>query len=188
MPSPLKSSALIPEEWLSFLAHIGKKLPVPVEVHCIGAFAAATRYGMPFDADALEYIATQPPRGVDLLRTAANARSELSRKSGLHFRFCGAVDYIEDYDKRLKRLFSTRFGNLRLYAMEAHDLVLTHLSNQGSRDFTLVDFLVEKKAIKPSTLWRRYRHGLRPFVAHPRTLDSRVESLLKRYFAKNKTN
>lgn len=175
-------STALPEEWRAFLSEMGECLPVPVEVHCCGNFAAAARYGMPLRSQELEYIATLPPRGVDLLRAAGNSPRVRSRSSNLRLRFSGAVDYIEDYDKRLRRLFSTRFKNLRLYAMEAHDLVLTQLTDPAARNMEMIDYLVEKKALKPSTLWRRYRLGLRPYVARTKSIEAELESVLKRYF------
>ncbi len=178
---PSKAFRAIPENWISFLVELGRKIPVPVEVHCAGMFAAAARYGMPMQGDVLHYIATLPPRGVDMLKTFAESDSDLARKSGLCLRFSG-VDFVEDYDRRLRRLFSTTFVNLRLYALEAHDLVLTQLGAQPSGEMAIADYLVRAEILKPGTLWRRYRRGLRPYVAQPKPLDSKIEKLLKLYF------
>lgn len=172
----------LPAEWNHYLAEIGKHILIPVEVHCIGGFAAMGRYGARFAAKEIHYVATVPPRGVETLRILGGEDSEMARRHGLSLQFSGNAEYIEDYERRLEPIFSGRFGNLRLYAMEAHDLVLAALDSRHAADLAVMGYLVRSRFLKKRVLKRRYKEGLRPYVAQPQRLDRIVQGWLEQYF------
>ena len=140
------------------------------------------RYGAKITSKEINYVATVPPRGVEILRVTAGADTELAKRHRLSFQFSGAAEYIEDYEKRLAPIFPGRSGSLRLYAMEAHDLVLAALGSRSAADISVMEYLVRNQSLKKRVLRRRYQEGLRPYVAQPQRLDRIVQGWLERYF------
>ncbi len=172
----------LPEHLDAFLKQLAQAVPIRIEIHCIGAFAAFARYRVPFEGSAIEYIAAIPPSGVETLRTSASEESDLAQRTRVHLRFFGSGEHVEGYERRMKEVFPGRFEPLRLCALEAHDLVLAKLGSRNTEDALLTEQLIRKKKIASGTLRRRYREEVRPLVANPKQMDRTFRDWLARYF------
>lgn len=171
----------MPDRWAAFLTGVGQRLPIPIEVHCIGAFALMARYAAVLDPRELQYLTALPPGGVDILRTLAGEDSDLTKLHHLSFRFVGGTDFVEDYEKRLQPIAPGRFGKLRLFALEPHDLILCGIGSDPAKRSSVI-YLAGRRLIKSRVLRKRYQTCLRPYVANPRRLDRVLHTWLDELF------
>ena len=180
---PATPPKLPPQHWLDFLSDLSHRLPIRMELHCAGAFAASARYGIgSLLRRELDYIATRPPSGTALLERGATKGSALARQHRLSLRFYPA-EFIEDYEKRLAPIFAGRFPRLRLYAMEAHDLALSTLGSSRATDSALLRALTAGRLLRAAVLEKRYVDSLRPYIADPKPLDRIFARWMNAYFA-----
>ena len=63
----------------------------------------------------------------------------------------GVANYPDDYESRLVRAFPI-WPNLRLWALEPHDLALTKLERSNDRDIRDVMYLAQAGLITQATL------------------------------------
>jgi len=78
--------------------------------------------------------------------------------------------YPEDYEERLTEMFPVAFRNLRLFALDPHDLALTKLRRNSQRDRDDVLHLAKTAPLDIETLRSRYRE-MRPLLANPERED-----------------
>ena len=119
---PFAMSLELRSPWREFLSEVDRRLPGPVELHCLGGF-----------------------------------------------------------DERLTDLFPGRFQNLRLLALDAHDLALSKLTRNSPVDRDDVAHLAKTVPLDPALLRTRYPRELRPIVVgdperHDRTLEMWIQS------------
>ena len=99
----------------------------------------------------------------------------------LYFQHVTVASLPESYDERLTELFPGRFQNLRLFALDAHDLALSKLTRNTPVDRDDVAHLAKTVPLDPALLRARYQQELRPIVIgdaerHDRTLEMWIES------------
>ena len=113
--------------------------------------------------------------------------SELGGKdSPLHERHKVYLDPVtvatppDAYETRLTPLFPNAWRNVKLFALEAHDLALTKLERNFERDREDVQRLAQAGHLDPEVLTARYRQELRPYLSretwHDQTLQMWIES------------
>jgi Nucleotidyltransferase of unknown function (DUF6036) len=163
-----------------FLEDVEAQLPVPVELHCFGGFVLAVCYGLPRPTGDVDYFAAAPLAGAENIDALAGERSALAKKHRLHFQRVTIAEIPEDYEQRLARIFD--FTQLRLFALEAHDLVLSKLSRNHPKDLEDVKFLAAGGWLDPEVLRQRYRHELRPNLANERRHDLTLKLWLEACF------
>ena len=106
---------------------------------------------------------------VEILR--ARRGSELHKRFGLYVEHVGVLSsYPEDYEARLRPMFSGAFEHLNFLVLEAHDLALTKIERNAPRDIKDVRFLASGGLIDPDTLVNRYFSEMRPSLAAGNTL------------------
>jgi G:T-mismatch repair DNA endonuclease (very short patch repair protein) len=80
----------------------------------------------------------------------------------------------------LKPLFPGAWRNVRLLALEVHDLALTKLERNFERDREDVQRLAQAGLLARDVLATRYRQELRPYLSreawHDQTLQMWIES------------
>lgn len=152
------------EPWLGFLREVDRALNRPVEVHCLGGFVLAVRWGIPRPTGDVDFVEIKPSEASqDLLRIAGEG-SEIAGRHHLHFHRVSIAEYPEGYASRLTSLTPRGFKRLALRAFEVHDLVLAKLGRNSARDRADVEFLALKGKIDPVILRKRYDTELRPYV------------------------
>jgi hypothetical protein len=168
-------------KWLGFLTDVDAALSETIELHCLGGFVIAARYGLPRPTADLDYLEIIPPGAQEGLQRIAGEHSPLARKHGLYFQHVALVSAPDRYDERLTELFPSRFRNLRLRALDPHDLALSKLSRNASVDREDVRFLARTVPLDPVVLRRRYEDELRPIILgstaeHDQTLRMWLEA------------
>lgn len=167
--------------WREFLSEVDRRLPGPVELHCLGGFVAAMHYHLDRPTNDLDYIEIIPRDSARVLEEIAGRESQLAKKYRLYFQRIAVASLPESYAERLTELFPGRFRNLRLLALDPHDLALSKLTRNSPVDREDVAHLAKTVPLDPVVLRTRYQQELRPIVIgdperHDRTLEMWIES------------
>lgn len=156
-------------------------MPGPARLHCLGGFVTAMQYGLSRRTNDLDYVEVVPRERLSTLEEVAGRGSELAKRYGLHFQHVTVASLPASYDERLAELFPNQFQNLRLFALEPHDLALSKLARNNTVDREDVRRLAKIVPLDPKLLQKRYREELRPYLigdlqAHDLTLQIWLES------------
>jgi hypothetical protein len=165
----------LPPPWEQFLDELDKVLSRRVELHCLGGFVLAAVYGLPRPTGDLDYIAALPEDERETVQAVAGAGSELARKYRVHVQYVTIADVPDDYEQRLIEICPQRFKNLRLLALDPHDLVLSKLTRNNPVDDSDVEFLVRRGVLDPAVLRERYEKELRPKISNEQRHDSTLK-------------
>ena len=180
---PSATSPKLRSPWVKFLSEVDRELPAPVEIHCLGGFVVAMHYGLPRRTGDVDYIEIRPPEAMKVLEEIAGRGSPLAKKHGLCFHHVGIVTPPESHADRLIELLPGRFQNLRLFALEAHDLALCKLERNLPVDRRDVAYLAKKVPLDPGLLRKRYEQELRPIVmGDVKRHDQTLEMWIAAYF------
>ena len=145
-------------------------LSAPTELHCLGGFVISEGYGLVRTTADVDVVAAMGTSTVDLIRLAG-------RDSDLHKRHKVYVDVVtvaaipENYAERLIEMSAPSFRNLRLRALERHDLVLTKLVRNSDRDREDVTRIASGPGLDPTMLKERYQTELRFQLGNPERED-----------------
>ena len=174
--------AVLSGRWRMFLEDVDGQLPELVELHCFGGFVLAVCYALPRPTGDVDYITEVPLAGAENIEALAGELSDLAKKHRLHFQRVTIAEIPEDYEQRPVRIFAQDFTQLRLFALEAHDLVLSKLSRNHPKDLEDAKFLAAGGWLDPEVLRERYRHELRPNLANERRHDLTLKLWLEACF------
>jgi hypothetical protein len=163
-------------EWAAFLEELDSLLDEPVELHCIGGFAAVAAYGLPRSTNDLDYYSITPSNRVSDLENIAGEGSALARKHRVSIHHAAIASVPDNYEDRLTELYPGHFTNIRLLVLDPYDLVLSKLSRNGDRDREDVQYLARTQKLEAGILRERYEKELRtclmgPLDRHDGTLD-----------------
>lgn len=151
------------EPWLSFLTDLDAALDAPADFHCIGGFVVSQHYGFARETADLDVLMVIPPEAAQRVAELAGKGSPLQRKHLVYIDNVGVANYPDYYDNRLVRAFPI-WPNLRLWALEPHDLALTKLERSNDRDIRDVMYLAKVGLIKQETLISRFETELEPYI------------------------
>ena len=179
----LDPSQTLPPGWFAFLGAVDALLDCSVELHCLGGFVLAARFGLPRPTGDVDYIAVIPSDTVARLEQAAGHGSALAKEHGLYFQYVTVADVPEDYENRLTELFPGRFSRLRLFALDVHDLVLAKLVRNSPVDLEDAKFLAKTGRLDPAVLTERYKTELRPNLANEKRHDLTLKLWLETCFS-----
>jgi hypothetical protein len=160
-----------PEPWHSFLTDVDALAPEEVYLYCLGGFVMQQLYGLPRPTVDIDTLPIDPRDQTALLINKAGKNSELYLKHKVYLDIVGVCDYPESYDERLTAMFSGAYKNLRLFALEVHDLALAKLGRNSPRDREDIRFLAKKVPLDINILKERYTKELRPYLANPTRED-----------------
>ena len=120
-------------------------------------------------------------RGEDPAKLAALAGqgSELHRGHKVYLDIVTVARWPENYETRLLDLAPGTFRNLRLKALERHDLVLAKLSRNIDRDREDVKRLALGPGLDPEVLRERYQSELRWQLSRPQREDTTLDLWLE---------
>lgn len=158
------------EPWQSFLRDVDQQLSGPTELHCLGGFVIAERYGLlrpTADVDIIE------ARGTDLraLQQIGGKGSELARGHHVFLDVVTIATVPDNYEQRLVDIPSGEFKHLRLRAFERHDLALAKLARNADHDREDVKHLALGPGLDCHVLRDRYQRELRFQFGNPRQAD-----------------
>src|SRR3981081_826442 len=144
----------LPSPWKDFLSEIDAMLEEPLELHCIGGFAACYFYGLPRTTGDIDYY-TAIPANFNLIEIAGEG-SALAEKHKISLHDVGVTNLPEDYATRLIEMFPGTFKNLRLYAPDPYDFILSKLERNEGKDRDDADYVFKTKSLSSQTLRERY--------------------------------
>lgn len=174
MPDPDR----IPEPWGSFLRDLNEVATAPVDFHCIGGFVVTRKYGLLRETSDIDVLAITPNLQLQDFLSKGAEGSDLHRKYRVYLDFVGVVEaYPENYEARLSEMYPGRLKQIRLLALEAHDLALTKLGRNIERDRQDVKFLACHGLITAEELRHRYQKEMRPYIAQPEQRSDPVINL-----------
>jgi hypothetical protein len=164
-----------PEPWRSFFDELDRSLVEPVELHCLGGFAVIHAYGIGRTTNDIDVISLVPLPMLARVCEAGGQGSELHKKHRLYLEFVALATPPEDYLSRLIPLFPGIWQNVRLFALEAHDLALTKLERNYERDREDVQRLAQAGHLNREVLTTRYQQELRPYLTRERWHDQTLQ-------------
>jgi len=172
--------------WEDFLSEVDSLLNAPVEIHCLGGFIVTVRHGRPRTTGDLDYIEIVPLAAARELEEIAGGQSKLAKKYRLCIHSAAVASLPDGYKERLTELLPGRFANLRLLALEPHDLALSKLTRNLQVDREDIEYLAKTVPLDPDVLTERYTRELRPIVIgdvtkHDHTLKLWLEAYFLRY-------
>jgi hypothetical protein len=156
--------AKIVEPWISFLREVDRALNRPVAAHCLGGFVLAVLWELPRPTGDVDFIEVEPLGAASELLAIAGQGSELAQRFKLHFHQVTVAEFPEGYASRLVDITPGDFGQLRLKALDVHDLVLAKLGRNSPRDRSDVQFLARKGVLDRRVLEERFADELRPHI------------------------
>jgi len=173
-----------PAPWKDFLREVDKRLTGLVELHCLGGFVLTCLYGLPRPTGDIDCISIIPASVSVTLLEVAGRGSKLAARYKLRIDYVTVADYPEGYEQRLVEMFPRHFSNLRLSALEAHDLALAKLTRNSPIDRGDVEFLAKAGYLDPNVLMERYGNELRPYLTSEERHDLTLKLWLEAYFPK----
>jgi hypothetical protein len=134
-----------------------------VELHCIGGFVLTMQFGISHTTSGIDFLPAISPEGLSTLQQVAGSGSALHQQFKVSIQPVGVVTYPDHYSSRVIRIWpGFKLKNLRLCALEAHDLALTKLERNQDVDRQDVQGLADRGHINSRTLCDRYTSELRP--------------------------
>jgi hypothetical protein len=142
-------------------------------------------YGLPRPTGDLDYLQIVPSHIQPVLQKIAGEGSPLAKKYGLYFQYVALVSLPESYEERLVELLPGQLRNLRLFALEAHDLALSKLTRNIDVDREDVRYLAAAAPLDREVLRARYESELRPIIIGNReTHDNTLQMWIEAFFDK----
>jgi len=165
MPTDPKSMAghSLPSPWKEFLSELDSMLPGPLDLHCIGGFVIYSFYGLPRPTGDIDYYSAVPAN-LNLIEMAGED-SALSNKYKIQLHHVAVTNLPEDYATRLTEMFPGVFKNLRLFAPDAYDFILSKLERNSAKDRDDADYIFKAKKLSSQILRERYEKELRPYLS-----------------------
>jgi Nucleotidyltransferase of unknown function (DUF6036) len=167
--------------WQAFLDDIDALLTEPVELHCLGGFVLTALYGMARPTADVDVLSVAPSEALSRLVAVAGRTSPLHQKHGLYVDAVTVAECPDGYEARLTQIGPGAWRNLRVFALEPHDLALAKLGRNLQRDRDDVLFLVRAARLDIEVLRQRYVSELRPYLGNPEredlTLDLWIEMI-----------
>lgn len=151
------------EPWLSFFTDLDAALGAPADLHCIGGFVVSQHYGFSRETADLDVLTVLPPEAAQRVAELAGNGSPLQRKHRVYIDHVSVANYPDDYESRLIRTFPI-WTNVRLWALDPHDLALTKLERSNDLDIRDVMYLAQAGLIKQDTLISRFETELEPYI------------------------
>lgn len=163
------------EPWRSFLRDVDRQLSGPTELHCLGGFVLAERYGLLRPTADVDIIEARGTTDLRALQQIGGKGSELARRHHVFLDIVTVATVPDDYEQRLVDLPSGEFSNLRLRALERHDLVLAKLARNADHDREDVKHLAMGPGLDCDVLKDRYLQELRFQFGNTRQSDLTME-------------
>jgi hypothetical protein len=162
--------AELPSPWRDFLTDLDKLVAEPVALHCLGGFVVRFHYGLASRITGdIDYYTAIP--NVANLQDVAGPASPLARKHRVYLQRVTVTELPEDYESRLTEMLPKQFKNLRLYAPDPYDLMLSKLERNSGKDREDAAHLFHSLRLNLAILSERYQKELRPNLGNPARED-----------------
>lgn len=172
-----KTGDSLPSPWKEFLLELASMLPEPLDLHCIGGFVICYFYGLPRPTGDIDYYSAVPAN-LNLIEMAGEG-SALAQKYKIQLHHVAVTNLPEDYPTRLTEMFPRMFKDLRLFAPDPYDFILSKLERNSAKDRDDADYIFKTKRLSSQILRQRYEKELRPYLSkenwHDATLKLWIE-------------
>jgi hypothetical protein len=172
----------VPQPWHDFFVEVGTRLSQPVELHCLGGFAAVACYELPRSMSDVDYVDVVPPDARSEIENLAGVESGIATRFRVYIHSVGVVTLPDNYQERLIGLCPGLFGKLGVFVLEAHDLALSKLERNNPKDREDVKCLAKTVPLKADVLKDRYHTELRPYLTNETKHDLTMKLWLEDYF------
>lgn len=172
---PSSGKANLPSPWNEFLDELDAGLHQQVKVYCIGGFVLSLYYGLPRTTGDIDYFSAVPNHCINDLQALAGPDSILAKKHKVYLQCFSSHSMPEDFEARTVEMFLGRFQNLRLYAPDPYDLILSKVERHSPKDRDDVAYLAETLHLNPELLQDRYRKELRPYLSNESRHDLTID-------------
>ena len=150
---------------MSFLGALDGALKTAVELHCIGGFVITMHFGLSRETSDIDILAAVPGEQLAPLQRLGGQGSDLHGQFKVYLQPVTVATYPEDYESRLLPMWpGLKLKNVRLFALEAHDLALTKLERNSDVDRQDVLALAGAGHLDAATLRERYLKEFRPNI------------------------
>ena len=134
---------------------------------CLGRFVVEHAYCIQRDkpTEDIDFlaaidVANSAPLNIESL---AGKGTAFHRQHKMYVQYVGVSTPPCDYQQRLVAMYpQAQWKNLRLFALEAHDLALSKIERNNRRDSQDVRGLAQAGLIDPNVLESRYHQEVRP--------------------------
>ena len=150
----------LPSPWHEFLHEVDAIVAEPLDLHCIGGFVICNFYGLSRPTADIDYCSAVPAN-LNLAELAGEG-SLLARKYKVWLHRVAVMTMPENYETRLVEMFPREFKNLRLFAPDPYDFILSKLERNGAKDRDDADHLFKAEKLSSEMLRERYEKELRP--------------------------
>lgn len=150
----MKSFEDFSQSWRGFLTEFDSVLPCEVKFICSGGFVIEYYGSTSRPTKDLDFYQSTP-RSYGGWESLGGKRSELGRKHHVHID-SACFNVPIGYENRLREMFPNRFKNLRLYALDPYDLILSKLHRDKDKDRQDAIFLFKQFNLDIETLKDRY--------------------------------
>ena len=157
----------LPKPWKAFLEELDQLFSSAVSLHCFGGFVVTACYGLPRPTADLDVLQIFPSDVQATLVKLAGQHSELHNTHGVYLDVVTIASHPDNYEERLKEVFSGAFRHLRLLALDPYDLALAKLERNLQRDRDDVVFLADAVPLDLAVLRTRYEQEMRRYLGRP---------------------
>jgi len=171
--SKYKAGDSLPSPWKEFLSELDSMLPEPLDLHCIGGFVICYFYDLPRPTGDIDYYSAVPAN-LNLIEMAGEG-SALAKKYKIQLHHVAVTNLPEDYATRLTEMFPRMFKNLRLFAPDPYDFILSKLERNSAKDRDDADYIFKTKKLSSQILRERYERELRPYLSKEKWHDDTLE-------------
>jgi hypothetical protein len=173
----------LPSPWLEFLTEVDATLSESLLLHCVGGFVVSLFYGLPRPTGDVDYW-TAIPANLDLDGLAGRS-SALAKKYGVYLHRVSVNNMPEEYETRLEEMFPGQFKNLRLFAPDPYDLILSKIERNSGKDREDADYLFKKLSLSSETLRDRYQTEMRINLGRPEREDLTLQLWIEIFQTEN---
>jgi len=137
-------------------------LKEPLDLHCVGGFVVTLFYGFPRTTGDIDYY-TAVPANFNLLEVAGEG-SALHRKYGISLHKAAVASLPDSYETRLSEMAKGQFKNLRLFAPDPYDCILSKIDRNADVDVSDAEYLFRSQGLDAQVLRERYEQEFRPNI------------------------
>ena len=166
----------IPEPWRSFLSEVDAQLEDRVTFICLGGFVLTVLYDLRRPTSDIDVIEITRNPNWKRLAELAGKNSLLHKKFDVYLDPVAVAQYPEDFESRLREMFPGAFHQLRLFALDPYDLVLSKLDRNSQKDRDDVKYLAQLLRLDLELLRVRFEQEFEPnFVGNTDTIGRTLQ-------------
>jgi hypothetical protein len=151
-------------------------------LHCFGGFVVIHAYGVARTTNDCDFVSVVPHPLWARVSELGGRDSELHKRHRVYLDPVTVATPPDGYQGRLMPLFPGLWRNLKICALEAHDLALAKLERNFERDRDDIQRLVRTGHLDRDILQTPYYEELRPYPPNVEWHDQTLRLWLESYW------